>query len=277
MVSFGRREDVDPFLLASRELPPDHVSAYGTLASASAGTAAASVEQPAASSSAAPEQLGVPNAIATLGLRLNANAPLMKAKLRTPIFLENPDGTITEANPTRIQYKKFRAEADGSDVGSSGSEHYSPATVLHREVDVLYWRYERMMMLLLGAHLFLELLFNFVYVSRLGSSVEEFMSVYAWRQHSATGVAFAFFRAVFALQIIYSFTYYFLAGIALMTKKPHHYRVFVFWSLVGVLFQALLAYIDKFNLLIFCVRILALIYGRLLLNLAINLQLLPRA
>merc|ERR1719163_802521 len=132
------------------------------------------------------------------------------------------------------------------------------------------------MMLLLGTSLFLEVLFNFVYVSRMGSSVEEFMSIYAWRQRYATGAAFTFFRAVFALQILYSFTFYCLAAIALITKKADHYRVFVFWCFVGVVFQALLAYIDKFNLLIFSLRILTFIYGRLLQSLATSLHLLPR-
>lgn len=259
------------------------VGSYGTLARTRSDNAAA-VGEPAASfesvwspAGAGTEQQGVPDAMTTTGMRLN-EAPKAQAKMKSPIFLENPDGTIAEAIPTKTENRKCRAaqsaNEEGSDAGSSASE--TPAAVLHHEVETLYWRHERMMMLLLVSQFALEVLFNFVYVSRLGSSVEEFLSIYAVRQHLAMGVAFAFFRAILVLQIVYSFTFYCLAVIALATKKPDHYRVFVFWSFVGVVFQALLAYIDKFNLLIFSLRILAFIYGRLLQSLATSLQLLPR-
>lgn len=282
--------NVDPFLLhANLELPPEQVGTYGAVAMMHNGNAASALGEPAASAGnsgpaaggAAQEQFGALDAMTTLGLRLGAGS--VKTKLRSPIFLENPDGTITEANPTRTENRKLRSAAegrtsgneDGSDVGSSASE--TPASVLHREVDVIYWRHERMMMLLLGAQLLLEVLFNYVYVSRMWSSVDEFMSLYAWHQSYATKVAVVLFQFVFAFQIFYSITFYFLATIALMTRKPYHYRVFVFWSAVGIVLQALLAYIDKFNLLIFSLRILSFIYGRLLQSLSTSLQLLPRA
>merc|ERR1719313_544995 len=87
--------------------------------------------------------------------------------------------------------------------------------------------------------------------------------------------AHTIFWVIFVLQVMYSVAYYVIAGVAMWTKRPKQYRLFANWSLVGIVGLVLLAYVDKFNLLIFFLRLLAYIYARFLQGLTASLLLLP--
>merc|ERR1719160_519400 len=101
----------------------------------------------------------------------------------------------------------------------------------------------------------------------------EFLAMYNWRMDKR--VAEIIFWFIFVLQVTYSVAYYIIAGIAMWTKRPKQYRLFANWSLVGIVSLVLLAYVDKFNLLIFFLRLLAYIYARFLQGLTASLLLLP--
>merc|ERR1719389_1277514 len=104
-------------------------------------------------------------------------------------------------------------------------------------------------------------------------SVTEFLAMYNWRiKKSHAEVIFWF---IFVLQALYSVTYYVIAGLAMWTKRPKQYRLFANWSLVGIVALILVAYVNKFNLLIFFLRLLAYIYARFLQGLTASLLLLP--
>jgi len=200
-------------------------------------------------------------------------------KLKTmnaPIFLENPDGTITEAIPSDLKSAKIKASAfrDANDSdGSNGSMSEALAASMFQEVDFLYSRHERVLLLLLFTQFALEVLYDVVYIVRMEPSVLEFLAMYNWRMEKK--VAESIFWIIFVLQIAYSVAYYFIAGYAMYTKRPKQYRMFANWSLVGIVALVLLAYVDKFNLLIFFLRLLAYIYARFLQGLTASLLLLP--
>lgn len=198
--------------------------------------------------------------------------PKMKA-FQAPIFLENPDGAITEAIPLGYKVDKLKSSRlhDASD--SDGSNADALARSMQQEVDYLYSRHERVLMLLLFTQFCLEVLYDFVFVVRMESSVVEFLAMYNWRIDKRT--AEVIFWCIFVAQVTYSVSYFVIAGLAMWTKRPKQYRFFANWSLGGIIALVLLAYVDKFNLLIFFLRLLAYIYARFLQGLTASLLLLP--
>jgi len=207
-----------------------------------------------------------------------ADAAKMQA-LHAPIFLENPDGSITEAIPSDLKLEKPKSRgrspfADGNDSdGSQGSMSDALAASMYQEVDFLYSRHERVLLLLLFTQFSLEVLYDVVYIVRMDPSVQEFLAMYNWRLDKRA--AHTIFWVIFFLQVMYSLAYYSIAGVAMWTKRPKQYRLFANWSLVGIVALVLLAYVDKFNLLIFFLRLLAYIYARFLQGLTASLLLLP--
>jgi len=204
-----------------------------------------------------------------------------------PVFFENPDGTITEAVPSNDEKKKKqklkagdrsqrRSNAEGDSDGSSNSGASATANMF-QEVDFLYVRHERLFALLICTQGVLDILYVAVYLLRMDQSVVELCAMYNWpllhEQHE--GVARAVLWTVFCFIVGYSTTYFSLALLALWTRLPRHYRMLANWGLVGIIGLALLAYVDKFNLPIFFLRLLGYIYARFLQGLAVSLLLLP--
>jgi len=203
-----------------------------------------------------------------------ASDALLKQKaMHAPIFLENPDGTITEAIPS--DYKSEKLKRPFPDANDSDGSNMSDALAanMYQEVDFLYSRHERVLMLLLLTQFSLEVLYDVVYIVRMGPSVTEFLEMYNSRiEKRAAELIFWF---IFVLQVTYSIAYYIIAVMAMWTKRPKQYRMFANWSLVGIVALVLLAYVNKFNLLIFFLRLLAYIYARFLQGLTASLLLLP--
>lgn len=209
-----------------------------------------------------------------------------KAAAAAPIFFENPDGTITEAIPSnydecqksrsRLGVRRSHGVDGDSDTTSNGSHsEVNAAITMYQEVDYLYSRHEKVLMLLLVCELLLEALYDVVYVLRTsdGSSVAEFMAMY--NLHCNPKTAEAFFWSIFVVQFMYSVGYYAIAVNAMWTKRPKQYRLFANYSVFGIAGLVLLAYVDKFNLIIFFLHLLVYIYARFLQGLTASMLLLP--
>eukprot|EP00928_Gymnodinium_smaydae_P079428 TRINITY_DN63361_c0_g1_i1.p1 TRINITY_DN63361_c0_g1~~TRINITY_DN63361_c0_g1_i1.p1 ORF type:complete len:228 (-),score=44.19 TRINITY_DN63361_c0_g1_i1:70-753(-) len=194
-----------------------------------------------------------------------------------PIFLENPDGTITEAIPSTYKEKtkssRNNADREGGDSDSSGSLSEAAAASMYQEVEFLYSRHERVFMLLLFVQLLFVILYDVVYVMHMQPSVVTLIAMYSYR--ITPKVAETIFWVVFAIQLVYSSVYYGFACVAVTTKQPKPYQIFANWSLAGVVGLVFLAYVDKFNLLIFFLQLLGYIYARFLQGLTASLLLLP--
>lgn len=201
----------------------------------------------------------------------------MKA-LQVPLFLENPDGSITEASPfdsmKGMRGKSACGDASDSDM-NSGSVTDTLAAGIYQEVDFLYTRHERVLFLLLFTLFSFEVLYDVVYVVRMDASVVELLSMY--NNRLSKNAAEITFWSIFVIQVMYSMGYYLVAFAAMWTRRPKIYRMFANWSLGGIVALVLLAYVDKFNLLIFFLRLLAYIYARFLQGLTSSLILLPPA
>jgi len=205
-----------------------------------------------------------------------------------PFFLENPDGSIAEAVPwTHKAFSKalrcgsFRPQAlaaggttegSDSDSGASNTSNNSAAS-LQQEVEFLYNRHALVFTGLLIAQFMVDMLYCYVSVRDIGKSVKELRAMY--RTDMDQAVARSLFWTILAIQIVYVLFYYTLAGLALWTRKPKWFRQFANCSISGAVFFVFLAYVDKFNLPIFFIRLLAYIYGRFLQGLTASLLLLP--
>eukprot|EP00931_Biecheleriopsis_adriatica_P116230 TRINITY_DN91901_c0_g1_i1.p1 TRINITY_DN91901_c0_g1~~TRINITY_DN91901_c0_g1_i1.p1 ORF type:complete len:239 (-),score=42.68 TRINITY_DN91901_c0_g1_i1:67-783(-) len=201
-----------------------------------------------------------------------------KAKLMVhgPIFVENPDGSITEAvpsdtKPARLKSGRRESSADGDSDSSAGSA--AAGISMSQEVEFLYTRHERVFMLLLIIQFGLEFLYCTVYILRMRPSIIELVAMYNWE--ISPKAAEIVLWTTFFLQVVYGLTYYIMAVAALWAKKPKQYQIFGTVCLTGVVGLVLLAYADKFNLPIFFLRLLAYIYARFLQGLTASILLLP--
>eukprot|EP00930_Biecheleria_cincta_P031646 TRINITY_DN21962_c0_g1_i1.p1 TRINITY_DN21962_c0_g1~~TRINITY_DN21962_c0_g1_i1.p1 ORF type:complete len:241 (-),score=31.80 TRINITY_DN21962_c0_g1_i1:16-738(-) len=203
-----------------------------------------------------------------------------KLLVHGPIFVENPDGSITEAVPSDAKPDPRRSKADrrrdsnaDGDSDSSGSSSTGGGISMSQEVEFLYTRHERVFILLLLIQLILEALYATVFVVRMRRSIWELVAMYNWEMTPKTAEIVLW--TAFVMQISYASLYYVLAATALWTKRPKHYQIFATTSLCGVVGLVFLAYVDKFNLPIFFLRLLAYIYSRFLQGLTASILLLP--
>ncbi|CAE7227694.1 unnamed protein product [Symbiodinium pilosum] len=220
-------------------------------------------------------------------------APPAQAKLMVhgPIFVENPDGSITEAVPSDAKQARPKTDrgrrdsnADG-DSDSSGSGSNANGISMTQEVEFLYSRHERVFMLLLFIQFVLESLYAAVFVVRMRPSMFELEAMYNWEISPKTAEAILWTTLVIQVlrspagssQVVFGIVYYVMAALSIWTKRPKHFQMFAKTCLCGVVGLVLLAYADKFNLPIFFLRLLAYIYARFLQGLTASILLLPPA
>lgn len=203
-----------------------------------------------------------------------------EAQKKMPIFLENPDGSMLEGVPPGYKDPTPPRSPRGLHgqpwVLPVGLDELDGATgiTLAEEVDFIYGRHERLLGSLLLVQFLLELAYNFVYVLHSEPSIIEVVTLY--RNNITRRTAEVIFWTMFGTQAAYAVGYYCVACYALWVKRPHAYRAFANWCLVGIAAQVFLAYINKFNLLVFFLRLLSYIYAKFLQNLSLSLQLLPQ-
>jgi len=197
----------------------------------------------------------------------------LKKPSRGPIFLENPDGTITEAVPSELNAKL--AKKPQVPPSEQESEATDGVATIVQEVEFLYSRHERILIFLLVVQLTVEFLYIYVYLAHMadGTSVAEFLSMYGWRVRPDAAARLLW--AVLVLQVLYNVVYYLTAGIAIWTQRPKHYRLLANVGMYGIVMLVLFAYVDKFNLLLFFLHLLTFIYARFLQGLTSSLLLLP--
>jgi len=202
-----------------------------------------------------------------------------EAHKNVPIFLENPDGTMLEGcppgykdpEPPRSPRSMNRQPFDFQGLDDLDGAN---ALTLAEEIDFIYGRHERLLGSMLLAQFLLELAYNFVYIMHSEPSITEVVQIYQGNITRRT--AEIVFWTMFGTQAAYAVGYYCVACYALWVKRPHAYLAFANWCLVGIAAQVFLAYINKFNLLIFFLRLLSYIYAKFLESLSLSFQLLPQ-
>mmetsp|Transcript_58463 Transcript_58463/g.128168 ORF Transcript_58463/g.128168 Transcript_58463/m.128168 type:complete len:210 (-) Transcript_58463:89-718(-) len=190
----------------------------------------------------------------------------VKPEKPIPVFLQNPDGSFAEGVPPGYREKSPPL----TPRGSAGSQWYDESVA--EEFEYLYCRHEKLFLSLLLAEFTAELTFNCLYVYYAEYSLREVSLVY---HHLSQKTLWTLFWVMFGLECAFCAVYYSLGFVAIAKHRPSYYRYFANSALVGFLGQVLLAYMNKFNLLVFFLRLMAYIYAKFLRNLLQSMLLLP--
>jgi len=193
-----------------------------------------------------------------------------------PLFLENPDGSISEG--TRLAADGQRRPAKPGNEASEGEEAEgsvgdAAARNLANEMDYLLHMHEYGFMIVCFLQLTMEMLYNVIYVVRLGASTTELIATYDHKISPAA--ATLLLQVIFIFHLVYDCIYYFLAYYAVYSRKPRDYQRFYAFAMLGIASLVLFTYVGKFNLPLFLLRTLAYVYGRYLQGLTTSRVILP--
>jgi len=188
-----------------------------------------------------------------------------KENVPKPVFLLNPDGSLAEGIPDGHKEQTPPTTPRWEGLALGGGD-------LSAEFEQVFVRHERLFLSLLLMEFATEVSFNIMYCYYAEYSVREVSLVY----HSLTLYGlWVIFWTLFALEICYMMVYYGLGALAIWKGRPKLYHGFAVVALAGILGQVLLAYMNKFNLLIFFLRLMAYVYAKFLRNLLQSMLLLP--
>jgi len=212
--------------------------------------------------------------------------------VRGRLFIENPDGTITEGIPLaeaqKVNVKAAaaakRREGQRRDRGASGrrasdseetesSVTEAAANNVLRELEYLLTQHQRVFMFLLMIQLTFELLYIVVSIKMMDSAVLEVVAMYDHK--IPVWLAVRTLWVLLWVECIFVCVYFYLAISALQIRMPNAYKRFAACSLIGIVSLVCFSYLDRFNLLVFFLRLLAYIYARYLQGLTTTMLLLP--
>jgi len=192
---------------------------------------------------------------------------------RIPIFLKNPDGTMTEGVPPG--YKDLiPTEQSAKPYGFMG-DRFSQSLdeeQLHDEVNFLAGRHVQLFSALVAFQFVVEVTFEAMYVMHQDLALQEQHYLYTKAPMSTLVVVF---WGTFAIEAGFAAVYYSLAAIAISSGRPKHFEFFARCGITGVFIEIALAYVNRFNLLIFFMRLLAFMYARVIKGFMVQLMLLP--
>lgn len=188
-----------------------------------------------------------------------------------PILVENPDGSMSEGVPPGYKEKTPPRSPRGLAEGLWGEVD---AMGIEEELQMLHSRHQKLFVSLLLLQFVTEVSFDVIYIFRRKHALQEVEAIYP---HADPQHLMAALWTLFVCEVLFGVVYYSLGAVALYTNKPRHYKYFAGCCLIGILGQVLMAYMNKFNLVIFFMRLLTYIYSKFLRSIALHMQLLPAA
>ncbi|CEM14801.1 unnamed protein product [Vitrella brassicaformis CCMP3155] len=193
--------------------------------------------------------------------------------VNTPVFFQNPDGSYLEGVPPGYKERTPPRSPRLPDVNGWFDELDAPT--LGEEFLFIYTRHEKLFLSLLLMELLIEVTFNAMYVYYRNYTVREVAIIY----HGVLSLQtlWTIFWVMFAIESAYEVAFYATGFWAVISDRPSAYQWFSQIALFGILGQVVLAYMNKFNLLIFFFRLMAYIYAKFLRNLRQSLALLGPA
>lgn len=196
---------------------------------------------------------------------------------RTPVLLKNPDGSMSEGVPPG--YKEKNPPGGSGDASRLPYGYFSDglvgeldAAMLQDELNFLTRRHQQIFASLMMMQLMVEIVFFVLNIANVDVSVREAKYIYPKASSSALQNAYWY---IFGLELVYSIVYYSLAGLAVRFQRAKYYRWFSTCCVLGIISQLVLAYMNKFNLLIFFLRMLAYLYAKFLKSLVLSTALMP--
>lgn len=196
-------------------------------------------------------------------------------KGQIPVFVEDPLGGIAEGVPRgyceRVPPSASRDDTVPADIRRMFDDS-DQANAL-QETAYVFERHRQLLALLVAVQFFVEMLFISVYIIYDENGIFEIEVLYHMRIRFAT--AHSLYWAFFWADLLYCVAYYALAISAICQNGPSGFRNFAGICVVGICVMLLMAYADKFNVLLLFMRFMAYIYASFLQGLASNMVLAP--
>jgi hypothetical protein len=187
-------------------------------------------------------------------------------KRDAPLFLSMPDGTISEGWPPG--YK------DTPPPPSPRAVELGVDVMLQNEYETIYSRHSRLFEIILFVELFIDALFTFLNVTYRNVSMAEVSRVYSTFSDAELQ---SLFWGVLYIEVAFCTVYYAAGFVAVASSNTTIFRFYTFLAGFCILTQVLLAYVNTFNLLSFCLHMIGYIYGKFLGNLRRSIDLIPEA
>jgi len=174
-----------------------------------------------------------------------------------PVFVENPDGSLVQGVPA--EYK------EQTPPGTPRQQVTEPGfTALNSDIVRVLARHETLFLTLLFLQLVVEIVFEAMHIKYREDAIFELSLIYPALSISVLTVLY---WLAFVGESIYSFAFFGLGVLAAFKSKPRLYQRFSTVALIGTLGQLPLAYLNRFNLLIFFLRFISYAYARFQWNL----------
>mmetsp|Transcript_57732 Transcript_57732/g.154242 ORF Transcript_57732/g.154242 Transcript_57732/m.154242 type:complete len:217 (+) Transcript_57732:108-758(+) len=177
----------------------------------------------------------------------------------TPVVVRNPDGSMATGVPPDYKEPQPPRHTPQSELGrvllgaGLGEAADDPSEI--------YDKHSALFMGLLLAQVFVELTFDAMYVAYRETVVKEVHAVYPM---VPTERLWRVFWGILTWEASYGFLYYSLGIIVVYAAKPVAFDAFSVCSFVGITGQVVLAYLNKFNLILFVLKLIAFLHCRFL-------------
>jgi hypothetical protein len=178
-----------------------------------------------------------------------------------PLVIENPDGSLHHGLPAGKRYKKARPETPPGDRLAREWVAWDPELLV--QVERLYSRHERVFLILIFLQFLLENSFNALLIKHSASTAAEIQKSYPFMNDEKARYVF---WAIVGTAVIFATSYYIVAAMAVWERRTRWMKIFSDMAVIGILGQVLFAYINRFNLILFCLRFLVFAHSRFLLS-----------
>jgi len=183
-------------------------------------------------------------------------------KALAPVFIQNPDGSLVQGVPRG--YKEPPAPR------SPRHQLFDPSAPLHAEVVKVLAKHEFLFLALLVADLVAEGAFGVLHMQNQEDAVLELSLLYA---SLSLPVLKVLYWLAFVGESVFAGAFFALGVMAACRSETRLYQRFASVALVGTLGQLPLAYLNRFNLLVFFLRFLSYAYARFQRNLLFSIGL----
>jgi hypothetical protein len=187
--------------------------------------------------------------------------PEIPAKYKGQLVLKNPNGTLSQAIPTDNKSERTSVISSHVSIEANQADDLVENWLKHRNFFIVF----------LTVELLLEAMFSVFEVIYSGSAISDLHDVYGTDAPEITYLYWSLFIA----NIVYAVVYYTFGYYSIWSRQVKTLQYFSYYALIGILGQVFLAYLHKFNLLVFFIRLLIYVYARYIIGMLTNILLLP--
>lgn len=174
------------------------------------------------------------------------------AKLLTgPVFVQHPDGSLSEGVPPGY--------CEPTPPQTPRAQVAEVNAVVNADIVRVLARHELLFLSLLLLQLLVEIAFEMMHIRYHEEAIFELSLIYP---SMSTPVIELLYWFACGGEFAYGIVYFALGVVAACRSKPRYYQRFSTVALIGTLGQLPLAYLNRFNLLIFFLRFIAYAYAR---------------